>query len=311
MSVLVYICPCEGKIKNTALEAITYASSVAQQLNQQLIAYMVGKCDTPELLGKYGVATSYWAKNDNTTSIKGLKAVIDKAQATVVVFATNNTAKKIAPQLSVALKAALVTNVLSLPTITGDSWLLQKTVYAGKGLATIQVDTPTKIVCLQPNSIAIQEHLVEHTIIEETAENDTRIAYLSVEKQATAQALQDADKVVAGGLGLASAENWHLVTDLAKALDAAAACSRPVSDKGWRPHEEHVGQTGIQIAPNLYVAVGISGAIQHLGGVNRSKTIIAINKDAEAPILKIADYAIVGDLFEIVPAFTKSILQHK
>ena len=230
-----------------------------------------------------------------------------KLNATVVVFAHNINGKAIAPAVAVKLAAGIVTGANSLPSTT-NGFVVTKTVFSGKAFASVQIDTPIKVISLNQNSFGV--HTQEGTAAIEALDiaiPSPSIKITSVDKIVGEIPLTEANLVVSGGRGLKGPENWGILLDLAKALDASTACSRPVSDADWRPHHEHVGQTGIQIAPNLYIAIGISGAIQHLAGVNRSKTIVVINKDPEAPFFKAADYGVVGDAFEVVPALTAAI----
>jgi electron transfer flavoprotein alpha subunit len=231
--------------------------------------------------------------------------------ADVFLFSNTTTGKSIAPRLSVRLKAGLVSGAVALPE-TSNGFVVKKSVFSGKAFAHIAINTDKKIIALNPNSFSV---IKTEGVAEVVALNleipAAKIAVQSVNKIIGDVPLSEADIVVSGGRGLKGPENWGIVTDLAKLLGAATACSRPVSDIHWRPHHEHVGQTGLAIAPNLYIAIGISGAIQHLAGVNRSKTIVVINKDPEAPFFKAADYGIVGDAFEVVPKMIEAIKKLK
>ena len=219
--------------------------------------------------------------------------------------------KAIAPRLSVRLKAGFVSGAVALPD-TGNGFTVKKTVFSGKAFADISLSGDVKIISLNSNSYKVVEVGGAAEVIPFSATVDAgKIKVLKVNKASGEIPLTEAEIVVSGGRGLKGPENWSLVEDLAKALHAATACSRPVSDSNWRPHNEHVGQTGIAIAPNLYIAIGISGAIQHLAGVNRSKIIVVINKDPEAPFFKAADYGIVGDAFEVIPKITAAVKQLK
>ncbi len=219
--------------------------------------------------------------------------------------------KAVAPRVSARLKAGLVSGAVALPD-TSNGFVVKKNVFSGKAFANVKIETAVKIISVNPNSFQIKKTngtaSVEQLNIQVEA---PKIKITSVNKVKGEVPLTEAEIVVSGGRGLKGPENWKIIEDLAHALHAATACSRPVADSGWRPHHEHVGQTGIQIAPDLYIAVGISGAIQHLAGVNRSKTIVVINKDAEAPFFKAADYGIIGDAFEIVPKLTEEIKKLK
>ena len=268
-------------------------------------------------LGKYGVSKIHTVKNDSLNQFDAqvfAKVIAEAANAcgaAIIVFSNNFAGKAVAPRLSVRLKAGLVTGAVALPD-TSNGFVVKKNVFSGKAFANVAINTAIKIISLNPNAYSI-------TTGEGVAEvSDLNVTVDAAKVQVTATSkvegdvpLTEAEIVVSGGRGLKGPENWGLVTDLAKVLGAATACSRPVADINWRPHHEHVGQTGIAIAPNLYIAIGISGAIQHLAGVNRSKTIVVINKDPEAPFFKAADYGIVGDAFEVVPKITAAIKKLK
>ena len=267
------------------------------------------------ILGQYGISkvhTVVDAKLNHFDSQVYTKIIADAAaNADVIVFSNNTTGKAIAPRLSARLKAGLVTGAVALPDISA-GFVVKKTVFSGKAFANIGINSAKKIIALNPNAFNISK--VDGTA-EVAALNieipAASVNVLSVNKVTGEVPLGEADIVVSGGRGLKGPENWGLVTDLAKLLGAATACSRPVADIHWRPHHEHVGQTGLAIAPNLYIAIGISGAIQHLAGVNRSKTIVVINKDPEAPFFKAADYGIVGDAFEVVPKIIDAVKKLK
>jgi electron transfer flavoprotein alpha subunit len=236
---------------------------------------------------------------------------VEASGATVVVFSNNTDGKAIAPRLSARLKAGLVAGAIALPD-TSSGFVVKKSVFSGKAFANIAVNTPIKIISLNPNSYPVKAGEGSAEVVALDAAIDTpKIKITAVNKVTGEIPLSEAEIVVSGGRGLKGPENWGLVEDLAHALHAATACSRPVADAGWRPHHEHVGQTGLAIAPNLYIAIGISGAIQHLAGVNRSKVIVVINKDPEAPFFKAADYGIVGDAFEVVPKITAAVKKLK
>ena len=268
-------------------------------------------------MGKYGI-TKVHAINDAALNeldaqvyTKVLAQVIAATGATVIVFCNNLVAKAVAPRLSVRLKAGLVTGAVALPD-TSNGFIVKKNVFSGKAFANVAIDTAVKIISLNTNTfpITISEGVAEVVAFAATVDA-AKVKVTATNKVVGEVPLTEADIVVSGGRGLKGPENWALVTDLAKLLGAATACSRPVADIHWRPHHEHVGQTGIAIAPNLYIAIGISGAIQHLAGVNRSKTIVVINKDPEAPFFKAADYGIVGDAFEVMPKIIEAVRKLK
>lgn len=317
MSVLIYIDHTNGQIKKGSLEALCYGAALAKQLGTPAEALLLGTVnDDLPALGKYGVAKIYHAANPQFNSADAAaiaKAIADSLKdATVVVFTQNITSKSVAPQLAAALKAGLVAGVVALPE-TADGFTVKKTVFSGKAFAKVKINTAVKIISLNANSFGISEtsDAAAEIVPIDIAPLENKINTLSVNKIEGEVPLTEAEIVVCGGHGLKAAENWHLIMDLAQAFGGAFACTRPVSDDGWRPMHEHVGQTGTQVAPNLYIGIGVSGAIQHLGGVSNSKTIAAINKDAEAPIFKVADYGIVGDLFEVAPKLIEAVKKFK
>jgi electron transfer flavoprotein alpha subunit len=316
MSVLIFIDIADGQIKKASFEAACYGAQTAALLGTKAEAIVIGTCEADlSILGQYGISkvhTVVDAKLNHFDSQVYTKIIADAAaNADVIVFSNNTTGKAIAPRLSARLKAGLVTGAVALPDISA-GFVVKKTVFSGKAFANIGINSAKKIIALNPNAFNISK--VDGTA-EVAALNieipAASVNVLSVNKVTGEVPLGEADIVVSGGRGLKGPENWGLVTDLAKLLGAATACSRPVADIHWRPHHEHVGQTGLAIAPNLYIAIGISGAIQHLAGVNRSKTIVVINKDPEAPFFKAADYGIVGDAFEVVPKIIDAVKKLK
>lgn len=317
--ILIFIDQAEGKIKKASLEALTYGVAIATQTGVTAEAIVLGSIDEKlDELGKYGVTKIHHANDSafNTMDAQVYSKVIceaaSKTGASVIVFSHNQTGKAVAARVSASLKAGMVAGAVALPD-TSNEFTVKKAVFSGKAFAHISVKTPVKVISLNPNSFYIKAEGAGAAAVENfsPALLPSRIKVTSVNKVSGEVPLTEAEVVVSGGRGLKGPENWALVEDLAKVLHAATACSRPVADAHWRPHHEHVGQTGFQIAPNLYFAIGISGAIQHLAGVNRSKTIVVINKDAEAPFFKAADYGIVGDAFEIVPKLTAEIKKLK
>jgi electron transfer flavoprotein alpha subunit len=318
MSVLIFIDQAEGQIKKSSYETLSYGSQVAKQLGVAAEGLVLGTVkDDLTTLGKYGVTTIHQVSNEALNNVdaqvyaKAISDAVTAIGATVVVFSHNTTGKAVAARVSARLKAGLVAGAIELPN-TLNGFVVKKSVFSGKAFANVLVNTPIKIISLNPNSFHVVAGEGVATVSELNISIATsKIKVTALNKVSGEVSLTDADIVVSGGRGLKGPENWGILLDLAKELGAATACSRPVGDAHWRPHHEHVGQTGVQIAPNLYIAIGISGAIQHLAGVNRSKVIVVINKDPEAPFFKAADYGIVGDAFEIVPKLTEEIRKMK
>ncbi len=318
MSVLIFIDTAEGHIKKSSFEVLSYGSKIAEQTGSAAEAVVLGSVkDDLTAIGKYGVKKIHHAASDALSHFDAqvyTKAIADVAIATgakVIVFSNNISGKAIAPRLSARLKAGLVAGAVALPDISS-GFTVKKNVFSGKAFANVTVNTDVKIISLSPNAYQV---VSGEGTAEVVAANITaapgKITVTSTTKASGEIVLTEAEIVVSAGRGMKGPENWGMIEDLAKTLHAATACSRPVADAHWRPHNEHVGQTGFAIAPNLYIAIGISGAIQHLAGVNRSKVIVVINKDPEAPFFKAADYGIVGDAFEVVPKLNEAIKKLK
>lgn len=318
MSVLIFIDQSEGHVKKSSLEAMSYGAKVAEQLGVAAEGVVLGSTSEDlAALGKYGVKKIHHVSDaalnqlDAQLYTKVIAQVVQASGASVVVFSNNMDGKAIAPRLSARLKAGLVSGAVALPD-TSNGFTVKKNVFSGKAFANIAVSTAVKIISLNANAYKVVETGGTAEVVPFTATIDApKIKVTSTTKASGEIPLTEAEIVVSAGRGLKGPENWGMVEDLAKLLHAATACSRPVADAHWRPHNEHVGQTGFAIAPNLYIAIGISGAIQHLAGVNRSKVIVVINKDPEAPFFKAADYGIVGDAFEVVPKMTEAIKKLK
>lgn len=310
MAIFVYAENINGVYKKAAFEAVAYAKSIADKMNDTVTAVSVNPTDQSDLLYKYGANKVINIKDE------GLKAFSAKAYAdavnqiadgNVMVFPHTTDASSVAPMLAILKEASLITNVIETPESTSPFQVKRKA-FSGKGYMHAKADAENVILTVSQNSFGAKENPVDGTeeIKELSIRNeDTKV--LSHEQSTGKLDLKEAEVVVSAGRGLKAAENWGMIEDLANVLGAATACSKPVSDIGWRPHSEHVGQTGKAISPNLYMAIGISGAIQHLAGVNSSKTIVVINNDPEAPFFKSADYGVVGDAFQIVPALTEKI----
>ena len=318
MSVLIFLDQADGHIKKSSFEVAAYGAAIAKQTGTTAEAIVLGIVqDDLTLLGNYGITKVHTVKNETLNNVDAqlfTQIIADAATkfgATVVVFTNNFNGKAIAPRLSVRLKAGLVSGAIALPdTTTG--FVVKKNVFSGKAFANVTINTAVKIISLNSNSFTIATTDAVAEVLEFAATiTAAKVQVTGSNKVIGEVPLTEAEIVISGGRGLKGPENWAFVTDLAKLLGAATACSRPVADIGWRPHHEHVGQTGLAIAPNLYFSIGISGAIQHLAGVNRSKTIVVINKDPEAPFFKAADYGIVGDIFEVMPKIIDAVKKLK
>lgn len=310
MSILIFAESSEGKFKKAVFEAVSYGREVANKLGGD-VHVLCASSQVPgdaELtsLGKYG-ANKVWkmtlSEDRPAAMAEALAGVAGNCGARVIVISNNYNGKSIAPALAVKLKASIASGVISVPD-TNNGFQVKRGVYSGKAFAQISLTAVVKVLAITPNTFVIHEggnDAPVETFSGSVSDAAYRVKAESVNKVQGKIPLTEAEIVVSGGRGMKGPENWGLIEDLAATLGAATACSKPVADMDWRPHEEHVGQTGITIKPNLYIAIGISGAIQHLAGVSSSKVIVAINKDPEAPFFKVADYGIVGDAFDVLP----------
>ena len=321
MSVLVFTENWNGKFKKLSFELVSYAGKIAEMLNTSTVALTIGNVEDDELktLANYGADKILSVSNDKIKTLENqvfasiITQAAQKENATVVVFANNNAGKALAPRVSVKLHAGLGSGVDALPSSV-NPFTVHKKVYSGNAFANVVIKSDIKVVTLLQNSIEIVENKkagVLEQFSPEINESNFKATVKDVSVQTDKILLTDAEIVVSGGRGMKSPDNWGVIEELADVLGAATACSRPVSDEGWRPHGEHTGQTGKIIAPNLYIAAGISGAIQHLAGVSGSKCLVAINTDKDAPIFEAADYGIVGDALKILPEFLKAIKELK
>jgi electron transfer flavoprotein alpha subunit len=321
MSVLVYTEHAEGKFKKSSFEVVSYGAAIAQQLGTNLVAISIGNVSSDELnkLANYGASKILSVSEDAYKSFvnQAYGAVIaqaaQKENANVVVLSASFSGKGLAPRVAVKLNAAYVDGAVSLPDTT-NGFMVRKGAFSGKAFADVSISSENKVIALMPNAYKVVESPQPANIesfTPTTGSNDFATMVKEIVRASDKISLPDAELVVSAGRGMKGPENWGMIEELAQLLGAATACSKPVSDAHWRPHSEHVGQTGIAVSPNLYIAIGISGAIQHLAGVSSSKVIVVINKDPEAPFFKAADYGIVGDAFEVVPQLISAIKEFK
>lgn len=321
MSILVYTENWDGKFKKLTYELVSYANEIAKMLGSSVTAVSIGDVGDDELnnLGTYGaskvikVAGDKYSELVNQAYASVISQVAVKEGSQVAVFANNFTGKALAPRVSVKLRAGVGSGVTGIPAST-DPFTVPKKVYTGKAISNVVIKSQVKILTLSQNSFGIYENPVDVSIeafTPEVGDDQFKTKVEDVNKITGKVILTDAEVVVSGGRGMKGPEHWGPIEELAEILGAATACSRPVSDEGWRPHEEHTGQTGKIIAPNLYFAFGISGAIQHLAGVSSSKVIVAVNKDPDAPIFEAADYGIVGDAHKVLPELISAVKELK
>lgn len=313
MSVIVYIEHTEGIVKKNALEAASYAVDFANAVGESVTAVALGEVSDDELkkVGTVGVSKVIKVAGDSYVNHQKVAAALNtvaaQLNATAVIFAGSTEGKGAGSRLAIKMDAGIATEVVSVPE-SGSSLAVKMKAFSGKGYAHVELVGAKNIIVISTNSYGIKEVAVDCVIEAGNGDDDTTVLkHVSFDRDTESVSLPDAELVVSAGRGLKGPENWNIIEELANTLGAATACSKPVSDIGWRGHHEHVGQTGIAISPNLYIAIGISGAIQHLAGVSSSKTIVVINTDSEAPFFKAADYGIVGDAFEVVPKLTAAI----
>ena len=316
MPVITYIESSNGKIKKNGFELASYTSELAKLLNTSAIALTVNVSDCSEL-GNYGISKVLKISNDSLNEFNASKyaniiaQAVNKTGANTIVVSSSLDSKYLAPILSANIEAAYINNVISLPSNL-DPFTVKRTAFTNKAFSDTSSNSKKVIVGLSNNSFGLIENSVsmDEEIFEVSISN-SNLSVESSEKVSGKISIADADIVVSAGRGMKGPENWNLIEDLAETLGAATACSKPVSDMGWRPHSEHVGQTGKPVATNLYIAIGISGAIQHLAGINSSKIKVVINSDPEAPFFKAADYGIVGDAFDVVPRLNEKLKEFK
>ena len=318
MSVLVYTESEEGKFKKIALEAVSYAKGIADLMSTSVTAVTINGEESSDL-GNYGASKVLQVSNDKLQNFNAqgyadvIAQVAKQENAQVVIISSSANSKYLAPLLAVNLEAGFVPNVVELP-ISTSPFKVKSNVFSNKAIAETEITTNIKLIGLAKNAYGLKENetsMTRENFSPNLVDEDFNTTVASVEKASDKVTIADADIVVSGGRGLKGPENWGMLEELAETLGAATACSKPVSDLGWRPHSEHVGQTGKPVSSNLYIAIGISGAIQHLAGVNSSKVKVVINNDPEAPFFKAADYGIVGDAFEIIPQLTEKLKEFK
>lgn len=316
MSVLVYVENWNGAFKKASYEAVSYASELAGKQGTECVALVLDATDDVSVLGKYGadkvvhVKGGFEGFNNQSHSAVIAEVAGEQGANTVVVSNTNN-GKMVAPLVAVKQNASIISNVIEMPSSLSPL-VVKRKAFSNKAFVNYSSSNANNVLSVMPNSYGVKENGKSAQVeeVSKTAAAST-LTSVKIEQASGSIPLPEAELVVSGGRGLKGAENWNLVEDLAEVLGAGTACSKPVADMGWRPHHEHVGQTGLAINPELYIAIGISGAIQHLAGVSSSKNIVVINTDSEAPFFKAADYGIVGDAFEVLPRLTEAIKNFK
>ena len=316
MSIIIYAESENGKIKKSAYELASYGRAIADKMNFELIA-VTFNLEEQETLGKYGVEKVIKFNGQSMSNFTAaqyadnIASVAKQFKAKILILSSSADAKYLAPKLSINMSAGYASNALGLPE-SFQPLTVKRSCFTNKAFNICSLKNEVNIIGLSNNSYGVKEIQKKTEIIEkDLISSESTLKVVKVEKAAGEVTIADADIVVSGGRGLKGPENWHLIEDLANTLGAATACSKPVSDMGWRPHSEHVGQTGKPVASNLYIAIGVSGAIQHLAGVNSSKVKVVINNDPDAPFFKAADYGVVGDAFEVVPELTKKLKEFK
>lgn len=311
MAALAFVEIDEGKVKKSSLEAVSYAHAVAGDVT----AIVFGKTDDMDVIGKAGASKVLCVTDDKLSApnimayASAIAEAMNQEGSDLLVLAKSSLGDPVSARVSIKVDAALASNVADLPD-TSNGYSVKKSIYTGKAFANTNLEGDKKIIIIKKNAIAVKEDGGSPEVVEFSPtinDGDFTVKTTKTEKAEGDILLPEADLVVSGGRGLKGPENWGMIEELAKTLGAATGCSKPVSDMDWRPHHEHVGQTGIKVSPSLYIAIGISGAIQHLAGVNSSKYILVINKDPEAPFFKAADYGVVGDAFDVVPKLTEAI----
>ncbi len=311
MSIVVFAESSDNQFKKSTFEAVSYAKEIGTLLGKDVIAVNISGISNSAELGKYGASKVVNCNNTDGFTVDATSdlfaSICKDLGASVVVLSNTYVGKSISPRVSVALNASMASNVISVPDLS-NGFAVKRGVFSGKAFAIVNLNRDIKVLAITPNSFEINSNGSDcPTESISASASPSKISIKAVNKVTGKIPLTEAELVVSAGRGMKGPEHWGMIEELASLIGAATACSKPVSDMGWRPHSEHVGQTGITIKPNLYIAVGISGAIQHLAGVSSSKTIVAINKDPEAPFFKSADYGIVGDAFEVLPQLIQAL----
>lgn len=318
MSILIYAESSEGKFKKATFEIASYAKKVADSIGTTVTALTINANDSSEL-GKYGVSKVLKVTNEKLTNFNAkaysniIKEAAEKEASKIIVLSSTTDSLYLAPLVAAKLSAGYASNVVALPLSTAP-FQVKRTAFSNKAFNTTEISTDVKVISIAKNSFGLAEDtvsLTEEAYSPSINDGDFGVKVENVEKVSGKVTIADAEIVVSAGRGMKGPENWGMIEELASVLGAATACSKPVSDIGWRPHSEHVGQTGKPVASNLYIAVGISGAIQHIAGINSSKVKVVINTDPEAPFFKVADYGIVGDAFEVVPQLIEKLKEFK
>ncbi len=321
MNILVFVEIADGIIKKSSLEAVSYAAALAGKASGKVEALVLGKTDEGKLasIGRSGATKILLVEDERLNQgiiaayATAIAQVMGQSGADTLILAKSSLSDMVAARVAVKTGAAIVTNVSSLPDLS-KGFTVQRSIFTGKAFETVNVKSEKKIIGIRKNIVPLKEDGPEAPVEKVSVDFGDADFSATIEKTEKAEGdilLTEAEVVVSGGRGMKGPENWGMIEELARELGAATGCSKPVSDMGWRPHHEHVGQTGVKVSPNLYIAIGISGAIQHIAGVNSSKVLVAVNKDPEAPFFKVADYGIVGDAFEVVPKLIEAVKSKK
>ena len=315
-SIIAVVDSYNGSFKKSSLEAVSYAHAVAVRTGSSCFAIVLGESNDLSVVGKAGAEKIFHINqqinfSDNHGLTKCIADIASAQNARAIIMANTSTGKSLAGRLAIRMNSGCATGVTALPEISGEEFILTRSVYAGKAIANVKLLGACKILTISSGAVPVKSDGIDAMIEITPYTQGQKVKVMNTKRMAGKTPLPEAELVVSAGRGLKGPENWGMVEELADALGATTACSRPVADAHWRPHHEHVGQTGIAIKPKLYIALGISGAIQHLAGVNNSKVIVVVNKDPEAPFFKAADYGIVGDVFDVVPRLTAAVKKIK